>query len=116
MTGKLIDRAPDYVRSIAPAVGEQFSALRRTLYESGPLDMRTQELILLGAFATAGYEMPFKNHVRRAIGFGATKAEAQQAVLVTFASTTTMRQLADALSWIEDVLAEDEAATKGTSG
>ena len=102
MTSRLIDRAPDYVRSIAPDVGESFSALRRAVYESGPLDMRIQELVMLGAFATAGYEMPFKNHVRRGRGFGVTKEEARQAVIITLASTTTMRQLADALNWIEE--------------
>lgn len=103
MSRKPVTNAPEFVRSIAPGVAEKFHAMRQELYNTGPLDVQTRELIMAGAFATAGYEMPFKNHARRLVDMGVPIEATRQAVLVTLASTCTLKQVADALNWVEEV-------------
>jgi len=105
LPSKPVESAPDYVNSVNPTIAENFHTLRQSLYAAGPIDFTTRELIMIAVFATAGYEMPFKNHAVRLAKAGVPLETARQAVLITFASTTTMVQLAAALSWLDDVYA-----------
>lgn len=103
MSGKLVDTPPTYIKERNPAVYAGFSAMRAAAFKAGPLDERTCEYVLLGAFATAGYEMPFKNHARKLHEAGLPKEALQQVVFLTFGSTATVNQVALALSWIDDI-------------
>jgi alkylhydroperoxidase/carboxymuconolactone decarboxylase family protein YurZ len=110
MSSPWVPRAPAYVNSLVPSVGEQFAALRKSVYAAGPLDRVTCELVMLGAFATARHQMPFKNHATMARDAGIPLAAARQAVMITLCSTTTMNDVANALSWLEEVYASGDKA------
>src|SRR5713226_9576963 len=91
----------EYLAQFSPAASAAFQSLRKAVMQSGPLDAHTCELITLGAFATARAESGFKTHARRLLKDGVPVAALRQAVLVTFAATTTFTSLIDALRWID---------------
>ncbi len=97
----------DLLRAICPGVMEGFGASRRAIANAGPLDTQTIELIMLGAFATMGYEAAVKIHAKRLLDMHVTKAAVQQAILVTFGATTTVAECSRALQWIEQVTSTD---------
>ncbi len=80
-----------------------FQALRGAVLASGPLDERTCELIVTACFATVGNAASFKVHARRLIAIGVPMAEIRQAVLVTFAATTTFSEVSQAIGWLDDL-------------
>ena len=79
-------------------------ALQQAAVAGGPLDERTRELILVGAFTTARQEGGFKSHARRALAAGATAQELRQAVAITMGNVTSIEVVADALLWIDEVV------------
>jgi alkylhydroperoxidase/carboxymuconolactone decarboxylase family protein YurZ len=95
----------EYLTQIHPDTAAAFQALRKAVLQSGPLDGHTCELITLGAFATARVESSFKTHARRLLKDGVSVAALRQAVLVTFAATTTFSAVVDALRWIDEAAA-----------
>ena len=93
----------EYLAQHCAGASSAFQALRKAVLEAGPLDNHTCELITLGAFATAHSEGPFKTHAQRLLKDRVPVAALRQAVLVTFAATTTFSAVIDALRWIDDV-------------
>lgn len=86
-----------------PDMLEAHRALQRAAAAGGPLDERTRELILLGAFTAARQEGGFKSHAQRALAAGATAAELRQAVAITMGNVTSIEGVADALRWVDEV-------------
>jgi len=106
-----MDTAPkltptEFLAKFSPKASASFQELRKAVLSSGPLDNHTCELITLGAFATTGAEGSFKTHARRLLKEKVPVEALRQAVLVTFAATTTFSQVVAALRWVEDVAAE----------
>jgi alkylhydroperoxidase/carboxymuconolactone decarboxylase family protein YurZ len=93
----------EYLAQFSPEASAAFQALRKAVVEAGPLDGHTCELIALGAFATTGAEGSFKTHAQRLLKEGVAAAALRQAVLVTFAATTTFSLVVAALHWIDDL-------------
>src|SRR3979411_3306274 len=87
-----------------PGMLEAHRALGAAAAQGGPLDERTRELILLGAFTAARQEGGFKSHARRAIAAGATPEELRQAVAITMGNVTAIEVVADAFLWIDEIL------------
>ncbi len=96
----------EYLAQFSPKASGAFQELRKAVIASGPLDGHTCELITLGAFATTGAESSFKTHARRLLKEKVPVEALRQAVLVTFAATTTFSQVTAALRWVDDVAAE----------
>ena len=92
--------------AISPNAAQAFQDLRKAVLASGPLDHHTCELIVLGAMVTAGHESSFKTHARRLLKEKVDPAALQQAVLVTFAATTSFTDVSAGLRWIDEVLAD----------
>lgn len=92
--------------AVSPGAARAFQDLRKAVLAAGPLDHHTCELIVLGAMVTAGHESSFKTHARRLLAEKVDPAALRQAVLVTFAATTSFTELSAGLKWIEDVLSE----------
>jgi alkylhydroperoxidase/carboxymuconolactone decarboxylase family protein YurZ len=82
-----------------------FQALRKAVMESGPLDERACELIVTACFATTGNEASFKVHAKRLLALNVPVEEIRQAVLVTFAATTTFSEVSQALRWLDALVA-----------
>jgi alkylhydroperoxidase/carboxymuconolactone decarboxylase family protein YurZ len=99
------------LRQSDPTVAAAFQAFRDAARTSGPLDLATVELILLAGFATAGQQVPFKNHAMRALRSGMAKEALRQAVIVTLGATSILPVVANALGWLDDVHAEFCAQT-----
>jgi 4-carboxymuconolactone decarboxylase len=95
----------DRVRNASADAAQAFGALRRAIEESGPLEAKYRELINMGAFTTARIEGAFKTHCGRALDAGATAEECRQAALLPLAATSGIGPVADALRWIDEVLA-----------
>lgn len=96
----------EFLAQFSPKASTAFQDLRKAVLSSGPLDHNTCELITLGAFATTGNESSFKTHARRLLKENVPVEAMRQAVLVTFAATTTFSAVVAALRWVEDVAGE----------
>jgi alkylhydroperoxidase/carboxymuconolactone decarboxylase family protein YurZ len=103
MAGERKQTPVQYLAEHSPDAAAAFQSLRKAVLESGPLDHNTCELITLGAFATAHNEAPFKVHAERLLKEGVAVEALRQAVLVTFAATTTFSGVVSALRWIDDL-------------
>lgn len=96
----------EFLREIDADTATAFQRLRAAVMAAGPLDHHTCELINLGALATARHEQSFKVHARRLLKEGVEVAALRQAVLSTFAASTTFSQVIDALHWIDQAAGE----------
>ncbi len=95
------------LRKVDANTADAFKHLRDAVIAAGPLDFTTAELIMLGSFATAGYEPAVKAHAKRLYSeLGVARAAIDHAVLVTFGATATLVRVTEALCWIEEALAE----------
>ena len=94
------------LRNANAIVGDAFKIFRDAARDCGPLDRATIELIVIAGFAAAGYEEPFKNHVRRGLQAGISKETFQQVVIATLGATSVLAAVAKALRWIDEVEAE----------
>jgi alkylhydroperoxidase/carboxymuconolactone decarboxylase family protein YurZ len=96
--------SPQTLGKYFPGMIEAHHALQKAAVDGGPLDEKTRELILLGAFTAARQEGGFKSHARRALAAGATAEELRQAVALTMGNVTSIEVVADALLWVEAVV------------
>lgn len=100
----------DHLRRVDAGTADAFKNLRDAVIAGGPLDFKTAELIMLGAFATAGYEPAVKAHAKRLHDeLGVSREAIEHAVLVTFGATATLVRVAEALIWIDEALVEAQA-------
>lgn len=90
----------EHLKQVSADTGAAFQGLRQAVLAAGPLDAHTCELIALGGLVTAGHEHSFKVHARRLLAQGIAAAALRQAVLVTFAASTTFSQVHAGLTWI----------------
>ncbi len=90
----------------SPGAAKAFQDLRNAVLVAGPLDNHTCELIVLGAMVTAGTEGSFKTHARRLLKENVSPDALRQAVLVTFAATTTFSGVMAGLRWVDEVCSE----------
>jgi alkylhydroperoxidase/carboxymuconolactone decarboxylase family protein YurZ len=97
--------SPGKLKALYPGVAESFAALRSGLVHAGPIDAKTLEVIQLAAFTVARQESGFKSHCRRALDLGATPDEVRHAVAINLGATASIEVVADALHWIDEVLA-----------
>jgi alkylhydroperoxidase/carboxymuconolactone decarboxylase family protein YurZ len=101
----------DYLIEHYPSVGTSFlDGLRAAVDSAGPLEAKTRELVLLGAYTAARQPLAFKVHYRRALVAGATVEEAKHAVLMTLGAAATLEPTVDALIWIDEANADAGAA------
>jgi alkylhydroperoxidase/carboxymuconolactone decarboxylase family protein YurZ len=96
----------EYLAQYSPKASVAFQDLRKAVQQSGPLDTHTCELITLGALVTTGNEGSFKTHARRLLKDNVSLEALRQAVMVTFAATTTFSDVIAGLRWIDDLVAE----------
>jgi alkylhydroperoxidase/carboxymuconolactone decarboxylase family protein YurZ len=96
-----------YLAEHHPRIAEAFlHGVREAVDTAGPLDAKTRELVLLGAYTAARHPHAFKVHCRRALENGASAAEVRHAVLMTFGAPVPLEPVVDALMWCDDVIAE----------
>lgn len=67
-----------------PKLGEAHEQIARAVASAGPLDAKTCELIKIGLSVGANLESAVRSHVRRALHHGATEAEIEQTILLSY--------------------------------
>ena len=102
------EKLPPHYVSIRERFGDYgkiLAELGQNVKELGPLDIKTCELIQLGAAATLRSEGAVHSHARRAIEAGASAEEVYQS-LVLLTSTIGFPNVAAAISWVDDLFEE----------
>lgn len=72
------------LRQAIPAVYDGFRGLHQAAMAPGALDVKTKELIALAIAVVAGCDGCIASHAQGAVRAGATRAEAAEAIGVTF--------------------------------
>jgi len=87
-----------------PDVYKAYENLGQTAAESGPLDVKTRELVKLGMAAAGRSESAVQSHTHRALDAGATVAEIEHALMlgITVFGFSTMMT---ALTWARQAVA-----------
>ncbi|BBL70780.1 carboxymuconolactone decarboxylase family protein [Methylogaea oryzae] len=81
-------------------------ALGKTVREQGPIDEKTAHLIQMAAAVAIHSEGSVHSHVRRALAAGASADEINHAIIL-LTSTIGFPTVSAALSWANDILAEE---------
>jgi alkylhydroperoxidase/carboxymuconolactone decarboxylase family protein YurZ len=103
----------EQLRKVDAPTAEAFAKLREAVIKAGPLDFTTAELIMLGSFATAGFEPAVRAHARRLFSeLGVSREAIDHAVLVTFGATAPLVRVTESLCWIEEELAAAQPGNK----
>lgn len=89
-----------------PRVKESFDALGAAEHEAGPLDEKQRRLVKLGIAVGAESEGAVRSHVRKLLGIGATQEEILHTIVLAL-TTIGFPATNAALSWAEEVLAEE---------
>lgn len=97
-------RPPEVVQKHFPDVHARFMHMRGAIPETGPLDAKTRELLLLAAMTVGRQSGGIKTHTRLALQHGATPEEVRQAIVVTFGASASIGQVGEALMWADEVL------------
>lgn len=106
-----MSKPPRHYRQLEKQFPEFMGALEQlgeSVKQSGPLDVKTCELIQLAAAAATRSEGAVHSHCRRAIEAGATTAEIHQ-TLVLLTSTVGFPTVSAALSWADDIKMKSSA-------
>jgi AhpD family alkylhydroperoxidase len=101
---------PGWYTFIKENHGKFISALEQlgeAVRKEGPLDEKTSHLVQLAAAATVRSEGSVHSHVRRALKAGAKPEEIYHAVIL-LTSTIGFPNTSAALSWVYDVLGEEQ--------
>ena len=77
--------------------------LGKSLYEAGPLDKKTAQLVKLAAAAATGSEGGVHSHSKRALEAGASEDEIYH-TLILLTSSVGFSNAAAAVSWARDIL------------
>jgi 4-carboxymuconolactone decarboxylase len=87
-----------------PNIYEAYENLGKTVAESGPLDIKTRELIKLGMSAATKSESAVQSHTHRALDAGATSEEIEHALMlgINIYGFSTMMT---ALAWAKQAMA-----------
>jgi 4-carboxymuconolactone decarboxylase len=107
MTGEMY---PGWYSLIKEKHGKFIEALERlgeAVRREGPLDEKTQHLVQLAGAAATRSEGSVHSHARRALKAGATPEEIYHTVIL-LTSTIGFPHTSAALSWVYDVLGENE--------
>ncbi len=89
-----------------PKVKDSFDALGAAEHEAGPLEEKERRLVKLGIAVGAESEGAVRSHVRKLLGIGATQEEILHTIVLAL-TTIGFPATNAALSWAEEVLAEE---------
>ena len=95
----------EYLATIAPDVAARFKEMRACIAK-GPLDYETCEYVIIGGFAVAGFEEPFRIHVRRMLARGVPPEKLRHAVLALLGASVALFPVVRALKWLDETVAD----------
>ncbi len=89
-----------------PTVKGAFDSLGAAEHKAGPLTEKERRLVKLGVAVGAESEGGVRSHVRKLLGIGASQEEILHAIVLAL-TTIGFPATNAALSWAEEVLAEE---------
>jgi alkylhydroperoxidase/carboxymuconolactone decarboxylase family protein YurZ len=89
-----------------PDVAAAYEQLGDAVHAAGPLNEQTRALVKLGISVGARLEGAVHSHVRKALGVGTTADQLRHVALLSL-PTIGLPSMMAALSWVDDVLAEE---------
>lgn len=101
---------PDFLKKVVeryPEVWEKYGALSEAVKSVQGLDAKTQRLVKLGIAIGAGRQGAVHSHARRCRKAGFSKEEVHHVALLAITTIGWSGGIAG-LSWIDDVLSEEE--------
>lgn len=90
-----------------PELGTAHESVAKAVEKYGPLDAKTCALIKIGICVGGGLESALRSHVRRALQYGATEAEIEQAILLAM-NTCGFPMTVAAWSWAREQMARKD--------
>jgi len=96
-----------FIKEKHPNFIKALEQLGEAVRQEGPLDDKTAHLVQLAGAAASRSEGAVHSHTRRAFKAGATPEEIYHAVIL-LTSTIGFPHTSAALSWVYDVLAEED--------
>jgi AhpD family alkylhydroperoxidase len=97
-----------------PKAHAAYERLGEACHTSGPLDVKTRELIKLGMSVASRAEGAVHSHVGKALRAGASPAEIRHAVLLAI-PTVGLPTTVAAFTWVNDILnGKGKAAARRT--
>ncbi len=90
-----------------PDLWQAYETLGATASSSGPLDLKTRELIKLGMAAANGSMSAVQSHVHRALEAGVSPAEIEHALLLGV-TTLGFPSMMAALTWAKAAIQDHE--------
>ena len=91
-----------------PEIQKHYKALAESCRNSGPLDSKVQELVMLGLAIGTNSRGGVMSHTRKALAAGASAEEVTHAILLTLTSAGFPHMMA-AMNWANEVLEKAEA-------
>jgi 4-carboxymuconolactone decarboxylase len=89
-----------------PELWKAYDQLGAAVHHAGPLDEKSCELVKLGIAIGNQSEGAAHSHTHKALDAGATAEEIRQVVLLSIPTIGFPNMMA-ALTWVEDILAEN---------
>ncbi|WP_442576423.1 carboxymuconolactone decarboxylase family protein [Microbacterium sp. F51-2R] len=103
MANVLVHPPTEYLRKEDEDAGQAMRDLRNAVLAAGPLDAVTSELIVISAFAVAGYEDSFKIHARRLFDLEVPVAAMKHAVMLPLGATVGAFPVARGIEWLDQL-------------
>lgn len=94
-----------------PDLWQAYETLGTTASTSGPLDLKTRELVKLGMAAANGSVSAVQSHVHRALDAGVSPAEIEHAILLGV-TTLGFPAMMAALTWAKAAIDDHNAKAK----
>ncbi len=106
---KYLPSGASYVAETFPDVWDAFEQLGEACANAGPLEPEARRLVKLALAVAARSEGAVHSHTRRALAEGIS-ADALRQVAVLAVPTLGLPQAVAALTWVEDIIEERDAA------
>ncbi|MDM8522436.1 carboxymuconolactone decarboxylase family protein [Desulfococcaceae bacterium HSG8] len=94
-----------------PEVSKSYQQLGEVCRKAGPLEEKVQNLIKLGIAVGANSRGAIMSHTRKALTSGASSEEISHVVLLSL-TTAGFPNMMAAMSWVNEVLNEEESSEK----
>jgi alkylhydroperoxidase/carboxymuconolactone decarboxylase family protein YurZ len=92
------------LQAISPDIANGFKQLRHGVLESGPLDVETVELVVVGALTATRQHDALRVHLLRLLELKTDVAAIRQALVAPFGAASTLTETIEALDLLEELL------------
>jgi alkylhydroperoxidase/carboxymuconolactone decarboxylase family protein YurZ len=92
------------LQSVSAEIADGFKQLRDGVLASGPLDLATVELVVVGALAATRQHGALRVHLRRLLELDTDLAAIRQALVAPFGAASTLTATIEALDLLDELV------------